>query len=205
VNAIITAGLLGLSVDGLVLCPFFAFGLSLSDRYAALRFLWGRIFGLVLFGIAVTQLGRVLPIRESFVNIAFGAVLFALGVQRIISSRSRLKFLTKRRPGGPLGLGCGKSGSRKIGFGLGLLRGFLNPGRKYIYLAPLLLSVGLLKGVALSFAFSVTSSTYLIIGFLSAGLLEKLTPHKRLIGLSGGMVLSLLGIIYSFRGITMLR
>jgi|GEM_PF-1086788 sulfite exporter TauE/SafE len=199
-NEILTVSLLGLSAEGLVICPFFAFGLSLSDRAAALRFLSGRITGLILFGAAITLFGRLLPIKESFVNIFFGATLLALGIFRIIKSRQQLEFLSDKKSNGPLGLGCKSDVSGKIGFGLGLYRGFLNPGRKYAYLAPLLLSAGLFKGLAISFAFGVSSSVYLALGFLSAKALETLTPHKRAIGLCGGGVLIIMGLIYGWRG-----
>ena len=200
-NSILTVTLLGLSAEGLVICPFFAFGRTMTDRHAALRFLSGRIVGLVLFGAVVTMLGRFLPVNGSFVNLFFGVSLLVLGIYRIIKSRQSMEFLTKTNSRGPLGLGCKSNVSGNIGFGLGLYRGFLNPGRKYAYLAPLLLSVGMFKGLAISFAFGVSSSVYLALGFLSAHALKALMPHKRAIGLCGGGVLVVMGIIYGLRGL----
>ena len=197
---ILTVTLLGLSAEGLVICPFFAFGLSLADRYAALRFLSGRIAGLILFCAVITLLGRFIPVRESYVNVFFGISLLVLGIYRLYKSHERLEILTRSSAGGPLGLGCKKSVVKNIGFGLGLFRGFLNPGRKYAYLAPLLLGVGLFKGLAISFAFGVSSSVYLALGFLSAAGLERLTPHKRIIGYCGGVILVVMGAVYGWRG-----
>ncbi len=190
-NALLTVTLLGLSAEGLVMCPFFAFGLSLADRHAALRFLSGRIVGLILFGAVMAAIGRFITIPEALVNIVFGVTLVGLGIYRIIKSRPQLEFLTKTKARGPLGLGCGNSVSRKIGFGLGVYRGLLNPGRKYAYLAPLVMRVGVMKSLALSCAFGLSSSVYLVVGFLSAGALETLVPHKRAIGL---------GLFYGYKG-----
>ncbi len=201
-HELLTVSLLGLSVDGLLICPFFAFGLGLSDRRAAFRFLSGRIIGLVLFGVLVNLLGHQIPINDIIVNILFGAALLVLGGYRLVKSRPQLEFVTTKDSKGPFGLGCGKNRNLdRVGFGLGLFRGLLNPGRKYVYLVPLLLTVGLFKGIALSFAFAVTSSVYLIIGFMSAGLIEKLKPHKYFISFMGGLVLMMLGIYYLVNGI----
>lgn len=65
---------------------------------------------------------------------------------------------------------------------------------------PLLISAGLFKGLALSFTYGITSSFYLVLGFVSAGVPGKLTPHKQLIGTIGAMVLIVLGLVYSWRG-----
>lgn len=67
-HVFLTILLLGLSVEGLVLCPFVTFGLTLSDRWMGLRFLLGRITGIVLFGALVSLLGARLRIDVGVVQ-----------------------------------------------------------------------------------------------------------------------------------------
>lgn len=200
---LITVMLLGLSAEGLVICPFFAFGLCLSDRYTAWFFLYGRILGLILFGTVVSILGNIFKISELYTNIGFGVLLFAMGIHHIFRSRSRILFL-KKKFNWPFGFGCKNRDFIKFGFGLGVFRGFINPGRKYVYLLPLLLGVGVVKGLALSFVFALSSSVYLIIGIISAKFIEKLVPYKRLIDAASGIILVIIGAFYAFRGIQFL-
>ncbi len=201
---LLTVALLGLSAEGLAICPFFAFGMGLSDRRTGVLFLSGRIVGLLCFGIVITIIGKSLLIQDRFVNIIFGASVIALGMHRMVKANRFHGFGTKNGAMTQRGHGgCGRHGHgiNKIGFGLGLFRGFLIPGKKYIFLAPLLISAGLVKGLALSFTFGVTSSFYLILGFASAGIMQKLVPHKRAIGSLGAILLIVIGLVYGFRGI----
>jgi len=182
---IFTALVLGLSAEGLFMCPFLAFGLTLSDRYAGLRFLLGRLAGLVIFGLIVGLLGRSLRIDKRIVNLLFGSIVILLGVY---------SFLTAKEHGGHKSVIHGRAG-----FGIGLFRGMLNPGRKYIYLVPLILGAGVVQGMIVSFAYALSSSVYLLLGFISAGFLEKVSPHRHAIKKAGGVVLIIMGLLYIYK------
>jgi cytochrome c biogenesis protein CcdA len=190
--------ILGLSVEGLVLCPFFAFGLSLSDRLAGVRFLLGRLLGLVCFGIVICLLGKAVHIDERIMNLVFGVSIIVLGLYRAVVLEEGTLWWKLREWKVHLGFRsrCGNGSPARAGFGLGLFRGLCNPGRKYLYLAPFLLDLGVFKGMAISFVYGVSSSVYLIIGFVSAGFINKMVRHKQLLSVVGGIILILVGGYY---------
>lgn len=204
-NTLTTVALLGLSADGLVICPFLAFGLSLSDKLAGVRFLLGRLGGLVCFGILVSLAGRAVHIDERVMNLLFGLSILVLGVWRAASlddtrlgrqveaARARCGIASCRSKGKEL----------KAGFGLGLFRGLCNPGRKYLYLAPFLLELGVFKGLAVSFVYGLSSSVYLVLGFVSAGFIGRMSPHRQRLGMLGGAVLILVGGYYILKARTL--
>ncbi|MBL7069816.1 MAG: hypothetical protein ISS34_08180 [Candidatus Omnitrophica bacterium] len=186
---IITALLLGLSWDRLLTCPFFTFGLSLSDRRAGARFLIGRIIGLVILGLIVTLLGSHLHIRRMPMNIIFGALIIILGVSMLIR-RHRCKseeHEEKRKVGG------------RIGFGLGLFRAMLMPGRKVVYLFPLLLGTKLHEGFIITLVYAISSSFYLALGFVSAEFLNKIVAYRKILRIAGAVILIILGAYYILR------
>jgi len=201
-DTLLTVFILGLSVEGVALCPFFAFGLSISDKLAGLRFLLGRLIGLVCFGVVVSLLGKAVHIDERIVNLIFGISIIALGLFRSIKLDGtglgwKIREFQRR-----LGIKSRCNGKRKMdkaGFGLGLFRGLCNPGRKYLYLAPFLLDLGVFKGLAVSFVYGVSSSIYLLLGFISAGLINRLSPHKQQLTIVGGIVLVLVGGYYVWK------
>ncbi len=184
-DKVFTALILGLSAEGLLICPFFAFGLSLSNRLAGFQFLLGRLVGLVMFGLAVSILGRWLRVDVRMINLLFGIFIMALGLY-MASMAKEMHGKRKKLEG-------------NIGFGLGLVRGLFNPGRKYIYLIPLLFGVGIAQGIAVSTTYALSSSVYLILGFMSAGLVEKLIPYRKNIRVAGGIMLTILGGIYIWK------
>jgi cytochrome c biogenesis protein CcdA len=201
-DTLLTVFILGFSVEGVVLCPFFAFGLSLSDKLACMRFLLGRLTGLVCFGVIVSLLGKAVHIDERIINLIFGLSIIALGLYRSINLDGtdlgwKLRVLKVRL--GFKSRCSGKGKQAKAGFGLGLFRGLCNPGRKYLYLAPFLLDLGVFKGLAVSFVYGVSSSVYLMLGFISAGLINRLAPHKQQLTLFGGIVLVIVGGYYVWR------
>lgn len=202
-DTLVTVIVLGLSVEGLVLCPLFAFGLSLTDRLAGLRFLLGRLVGLILFGCIVSLLGKAVHIDERIINFALGLTIMALGIYRaaipegsdldwkLREIKVRFGFMSRCR---------GKGRAGKAGFGLGLIRALCNPGRKYLYLAPLLLDLGVIKGLAVSFVYGVSSSVYLLLGIVSAAFVDRLMPHKLVLSRVGGTVLVVVGGYYVWKG-----
>jgi cytochrome c biogenesis protein CcdA len=199
VDTLFTVMILGLSVEGLVLCPFLAFGLSLADRLAGLRFLLGRLLGLVCFGVAVCLLGKAVHIDERIMNLIFGVTIILLGLYRAVVVEEGNIWWKIREYKVRMGIkSCcgGKGGKPQAGFGLGLFRGLFNPGRKYLYLAPFLLDLGVFKGLAISFVYGLSSSVYLIVGFVSAGFINKMVHHKQHLGLAGGIILILVGGYY---------
>jgi cytochrome c biogenesis protein CcdA len=202
VDTLLTVFILGLSVEGVVLCPFFAFGLSLSDRLAGLRFLLGRLTGLVCFGVLISMLGKTVHIDERLMNLIFGLSIIILGLYRSINLDGtdlgwKLRVLKVRLGFKSRCSGKGKQG--KAGFGLGLFRGLCNPGRKYLYLAPFLLDLGVFKGLAVSFVYGVSSSVYLLLGFISAGFVNRLAPHRQQLTIVSGIVLIIVGGYYVWK------
>ena len=183
---ILTALVIGLSAEGLFICPFLAFGLTLSDRYAALKFLLGRLIGLLIFGLIVALLGRSLTIDKRALNLLFGIAVAAMGIYSLFSV------------GNHRGKNSGSLQGR-VGFGMGLMRGMLNPGRKYVYLVPLILGTRLFHGMLVSLAYALSSSVYLSLGFVSAGLLERVAPHRHVIKRAGGVILVLTGALYIYK------
>jgi len=201
-DTLLTVTVLGLSVEGVVLCPFFAFGLSLSDKLAGLKFMSGRLIGLICFGVLVSLLGKAVHINERIMNLIFGFSIIALGLFRCANLEEtelgwKIRELKQR-----LGIKShcsGKGGQTKAGFGLGLFRGLCNPGRKYLYLAPFLLDVGVFKGLAVSFVYGISSSVYLLAGFISAGFINHMVHHKRRLSIAGGIVLIFAGSYYVWK------
>lgn len=201
-DTLLTVMILGLSVEGIVLCPVFAFGLSLSDRLAGLKFLLGRVMGLVCFGVVVSLLGKAVHIDERIMNLIFGISIIALGLYRSVNIDGtdlgwRIREIQRRL--GIKGRCRGKKKLDKAGFGLGLFRGLCNPGRKYIYLAPFLLEMGVFKGVAISFVYALSSSVYLLFGFMSAEFINRLVPHRQRLTIMGGIMLVLVGGYYVWK------
>ena len=197
-DTLLTVMILGLSVEGLVLCPFFAFGLSLTDKLASIRFLLGRLLGLVCFGVIVCLLGKTAHVDERIMNLVFGVTIIVLGGYRAVVVEESPLWWKLREYKVRLGFKsrCGGNGPAKAGFGLGLFRGLFNPGRKYLYLAPFLLDLGVFKGLAISFVYGVSSSVYLLLGFVSAGFVSRMTSRKQHLSVVGGIVLVLVGGYY---------
>jgi cytochrome c biogenesis protein CcdA len=204
-DTLLTVTILGLSVEGLVLCPFLAFGLSLSDKLAGVRFLLGRLLGLVCFGVVVSLLGKAVHIDERIMNLIFGISILILGLWRTASLEDSAVGWKVQDFKARLGLkSCRNKGKDlKAGFGLGLFRGLCNPGRKYLYLAPFLLDLGVFKGLAVSFVYGVSSSVYLVLGFVSAGFIGRMTPHRQRLGMLGGAVLIVVGGYYVLKARTL--
>jgi cytochrome c biogenesis protein CcdA len=181
---IITAFILGLSLDRMLICPFFAFSLGLSDRKAGARFLIGRIIGLLVLALVITLFGAHLHLRQRYLNIAFGVIIAAFGITT---------FFLKHGQGH--GGGQGKIGGR-LGFGLGLFRAVLVPGRKMVLLVPLLLGAKPQEGFFIAAAYALSSSVYLALAFFFAEALNKVLAYRRALRITGSVFLILIGIYY---------
>jgi threonine/homoserine/homoserine lactone efflux protein len=157
--------------------------LSLSDRWQGLKFVLGRLLGISILGLLVSLVGIPFHISGRVINLIFGLFLLGLGVSVGLKSQHKIP-------------------QRKFshaGFGLGLFRGFLNPGRKIISLFPLLWGVRVSEGLAISLAYALSSSVYLLIGFFSAEILNKISKYQKQIKIIGAIILILLGIFYVFK------
>lgn len=181
---LLTALVLGLSVERVLCCPFVAMSLSLSDRWAGMRFVLGRLVGICTLGTTISLVGLPFAISPLVLDVVFGVSLVAMGVVTF--------FQTSHK-------GRGRKLSH-AGFALGLFRGMLNPGRKIAYLVPLLWGVGGLEGMAISLAYAVTSSLYLLVGFFSAEVLTRVVPYQKAIRIGGGVFLVVLGVYFTARG-----
>jgi hypothetical protein len=158
--------------------------LSLSDRWAGMRFVLGRLVGICTLGTTISLVGLPFAISPLVLDVVFGVSLVAMGVVTF--------FQTSHK-------GRGRKLSH-AGFALGLFRGMLNPGRKIAYLVPLLWGVGGLEGMAISLAYAVTSSLYLLVGFFSAEVLTRVVPYQKAIRIGGGVFLVVLGVYFTARG-----
>jgi len=181
---LLTALVLGLSMERVLCCPFVALSLTLSDRWAGMRFVLGRLVGICTLGTTISLVGLPFEISPLVLDVVFGVSLVAMGVVTF--------FQTSHK-------GRGRKLSH-AGFALGLFRGMLNPGRKIAYLVPLLWGVGGLEGMAISLAYAVTSSLYLLVGFFSAEVLTRVVPYQKAIRIGGGVFLVVLGVYFTARG-----
>ncbi|MBU1998340.1 MAG: hypothetical protein ABIG46_06460 [Candidatus Omnitrophota bacterium] len=178
-----TALILGLSAERILLCPFMAMGLSLSDRGGGLKFILGRLAGISLLGLFISIIGVPFNIPPYILDGVFGLFLLGLGVNALLKSKHQLK----------------QKKFSNAGFSLGLFRGMLNPGRKLVYLLPLLWGIRVVDGLAVSLAYGLSSSVYLLLGFFSAELLNRVSAYQKQIKLAGAIILLFLGGFYIFK------
>lgn len=184
---IITALILGLSLDRLFICPFLTFGLALSEKKAAARFLLGRILGIIILSALFISLGvKRIPVDRSLVDILFGVLI-------IIFAGTVL--LKKKEPGKY------HKHSKASGFGLGLFRGMLTPGRKIILLFPLLIGAGFYKGMVITIVYALSSSVYLVLGFLGGEFCNRLLSYRKTVKITGAIILIGLGLFYIGKGV----
>ncbi len=186
-DKLVTALVLGLSWERILCCPFLAMSLSLSERGAGFKFLLGRLAGVVLLGVIITLAGKPFPISPRIFDSVFGFFLIGLAVSTLLKSSYPHK----------------QSKISQASLGLGLFRGLLNPGRKIIYLFPLLWGAGIGEGLIVSLIYALSSSIYLLVGFFSAQAVNKIFSHKKTIRISGAVILVLLGIFYIFKALQM--
>ncbi|HJO95378.1 MAG TPA: hypothetical protein QF753_18410 [Victivallales bacterium] len=180
VEKICTAFLLGLSWERILTCPFFVLGLSLSDRWTGVKFILGRLLGLVCLGTIVSIIGIPFSISEKWMNIIFSLFLFGVATYTLTNNKHK---------------GAGKN-IAQASFGLGFFRAILHPGRKIIYLLPLLWGVDVFQGLTISLVYGLSSSVYLLIGFISAEIINKIFIHRKKIKIISAAILIILGIFY---------
>lgn len=203
-RSLLTVFALGLSVEGLALCPFVSMGLAMVDRAAGLRFLGGRLLGIMVFGLLVCWAGAYLHFDSRYVNLVFGLMLIALGTWRFFKQASHHSMQRAGRGTCAGAHGCPDRRGHRHAFTLGFARGLLNPGRKYVYLAPLLIGAGVVQGLVTSLIFGLSSSTYLLLGIFAAGALHKLSVARRRLEKGGALLLIVIGSTFSFKAVTQL-
>ena len=181
IDKALIALVLGFSLERLFTCPFLAMSLSLTDRWAGLKFILGRAIGIVGLGILITIISIPLNIPFKLLDGIFGLLLVIMGVEVILFAK---KMKQQHRQ------------FKQASFGLGLFRGLLNPGRKIIYLFPLLIGVNPIQGIVISFFYALGSSVLLAAGFASGEILNRFFYRQDLIRLTGGVILILLGFYY---------
>jgi hypothetical protein len=187
VEKIVTALLLGLSWERILCCPFIALSLSLSDRWAGLRFITGRLSGICVLGIVVSVIGLPFQISSFMIDGIFSVFLLFLSVKTFLLSGHQANHKGN------------KGRFSQAGFVLGIFRGFLNPGRKIVYLLPLLWGVSVVEGLIISLVYAVSSSCYLLIGFFSAELVNRIAHYRKGIKIAGGITLGILGFYYLYK------
>jgi hypothetical protein len=185
-EGMLTALILGLSPERFFMCPCLTLGLALSERTVAVRFLLGRITGIITLGCLFTLAGfKSFPIDKYIINIFFGVLVIIFGVSIFL-----------RKPHEP-----NHKLNSSSGFGLGLYRGLLIPGKKMILLLPLLVGVNVFNGLFISAVYAVSSSFYLLLGFWGGDILNRAVPYRKVIKISGAVILITLGIFYLAKGV----
>ena len=91
VEKICTAFLLGLSWERILTCPFFVLGLSLSDRWTGVKFILGRLLGLVCLGTIVSIIGIPFSISEKWMNIIFSLFLFGVATYTLTNNKHKVE------------------------------------------------------------------------------------------------------------------
>jgi len=172
---------LGFSLERLFTCPLLAMSLSMSDKWGGLKFILGRIFGILVLGLVAAALSANLDIPFRLLDGVFGVLLVAMGIG-VIMDANKGRHAPKR--------------IARASFGLGLFRGLLNPGRKIVYLFPLLMGANPVEGVIIALFYALGSSILLVVGFVSGEALNRLFAKQRLFSYAGGLILIGLGLYY---------
>ena len=176
----ISAAIVGLSVSNFWLCGLYACSLGAADPGAAVRFIIGRILGLLFIGIWIGLLGRTLAISPWQMDILFGIISVLFGFYMIFKKGvGRADALT----------------AQGTGFGVGFIRG-ATPCIKVLVMTPLLSEDSLLGGLGLMMAYAMASSIYPIVGFGFSTIIGRLYGKRRLIKNAGGGVMILIGLYY---------
>lgn len=182
-ESFISAAIVGLSVSNFWLCGLYAFSMGSADPKAALKFILGRILGLLFIGIWLGLIGRNLHITAWQMDIVFGAISIPFGLYMIFKKGvGRIEAMA----------------SQGAGFTVGLIRG-ATPCMKVLVITPLLAEGGFLRGLAIMTTYSLASSLYPILGFGFATFLGRFYAQRRLIKISGGLVIIILGLYYIFK------
>lgn len=153
-DKLIAAALLGLSLN-YFMCIFLGFGMSSVDAKLAVKFIIGRLFGLVMLGILISILGNVLYIPPNALRLAFGIMCAAFGAWLLIKKG-----------------GC--MPHPNFGFGLGLLRG-MTPCVKIVLVLPMIYGSGIPEALSIMLVFGLSSSIYPAVGMLFGGAIAKLS------------------------------
>ena len=148
---LIIAILLGFSLNYFI-CIFLSLGMSSVNTKLALKFIAGRLLGLVTLSVLISAFGYVLFIPPKFLNLTFAVLCILFG--------GWLLFKKDCLP------------HPNIGFGLGFFRG-MTPCVKIALIIPLIYGSNLYEAVLLVLAFGLASSIYPFIGLLFGGAITK--------------------------------
>lgn len=80
INDLITAALVGLSFGNLWLCVLLTYTLQTTNRNVCIGFLAGRLIAVFTLAIAVSLLGKLLPIPLALLQIISGSILFLYSI-----------------------------------------------------------------------------------------------------------------------------
>jgi hypothetical protein len=209
---LLAAAAVGLSFSNAWLCMGLSFGTRGDSARVGARFIVGRFIGLMIIGVAISAIGAITEIPPIYFVAIFGAASIAFGTLMLVGIFGGPGPL-KRRLRHALGLqrgtgehcecfnGKGAEGRRmekgegikpNSAFLLGVLRG-ATPCVKLMVLAPLLIAVGPLWALALSFVYALASSAYPLIGFLAASSLSFIPRYERALKATGAILLVFIG------------
>jgi len=139
-----TVILLGFSLNYLM-CIFLSFGMSSVSPKLALKFIAGRLFGLMLLGVLISAFGKIFYISPKILNLIFGVMCIILGIWL---------FASKKCLPHP-----------NIGFSMGFFRG-ITPCIKIVLIIPLIFGTSLIEALILMLVFGLASSIYPVAGLL---------------------------------------
>ena len=152
---LITAAVLGLSLN-YFMCIFMSFGMSSIDMKLALKFIAGRLFGLVTLGFLISAFGSVVHISSKVMVLLFGIMCMFFGIWLLIKK------------------GC--MPHPNMGLGLGFFRG-MTPCVKIFLVIPLVYGSSMVEAVLIMLAFGLSSSIYPIIGILFGETIRKVSSN----------------------------
>lgn len=197
---IMIAALTGLSLGGSWVCGFVSFSMGSTKNSAGRMFVIGRFIGICCLGIFIGAFGYNFGLSEKLATAIFGILIILFGILVLFREKIYLAFNLKTKRHGCNSAPLIKWLSRRglDGFSLGMFRG-ATPCLKILILTPLLIVSDISTVVLMVVVFALASSIYPIIGLLSASLLEKIVPQKKLIKLIGIAMLIAIGTYYIIR------
>ena len=221
---LLAAFIIGISFSNAWVCILLGFSTtsgtsdSAEQKNVGLFFILGRFLGLMILGMVIVSLGFIFEGYIFYLLLLFAAFTIVFGLLIIFKVYHRIKnhgIFTKVK-GKPseqcnnayLGAGSciGKSKTdlktginpkgdmtKSYGFFLGVFRG-ATPCIKVLILAPLLLVSPLDLAIMMVLVFTAATTTYPVIGFLSANLFKNFRKYDTFVQTVGAVMLIGIGI-----------
>jgi putative Mn2+ efflux pump MntP len=204
--ALTVAALAGVSFGNAWICVLMGFGLTTDERKTGAYFVGGRIIGIILIGMFLALFASTIKISAKQMLLVFGIVSIAFGVYLVF--KRQINSLVYHRKEKGASDGCDnnlaenreavKSGNAWFGLSMGIFRG-ATPCLKIMLLVPYLVVIAptnILLAFAMVLVFSLTSTIYPVIGFLSANALNRVFQNRVALKWVGAAVLIGMGVYF---------